>query len=449
MSMRLRSEQAAVASFAGARTAVIDAAVQDSGRGARHSSDALVGGRSRPRPIPSYEPAGGDGIYAYATRQASATASCSASPTEPVRRGEDSRAGVRRRPRAADWSSRSRAARSRSRARRSGSSGRGFLQERRPYLTKGSFVDSRRTDASGCCRRSPRRRSRGSTRGCSPLAAAMVDGRERRDLGQDDQQRAHMPLGRAQRGEPAWVDPPQPVRGGTCAAGHRRELDYLRLDEIEGYLEACAALLRLLARFLVGTGARISEAVGVRFGTSTSTTASSGSTGNGTADTDASRPTKGKRFRSVQIGPGLAAASPRRKPPAAPRRRIGCSSARRRDAAATPPGASRYRRAAGRCTTGTRRRWSTPGFATCHCTPCGTRRPQRGSRPPCADLRSAPAWASLDHHDGGALRPPRDVVHARGGRTDREHDQPGIRREPSPGLAGLGGHESFGGISRS
>lgn len=119
-----------------------------------------------------------------------------------------------------------------------------------------------------------------------------------------------MPLGRAQRGEPTWVDSPQP---NPCAVVPalpvpRRELDYLRLDEIEGYLEACAAYYVLLARFLVGTGARISEAVGVRFGDVDLDHGVVRIYRQRDRDTDASRPTKGKRFRSVQIGPGLAAA---------------------------------------------------------------------------------------------------------------------------------------------
>jgi len=37
----------------------------------------------------------------------------------------------------------------------------------------------------------------------------------------------------------------------------RAELEYLRLDEIEPYLDACAPHYRPLASFLIGTGARI------------------------------------------------------------------------------------------------------------------------------------------------------------------------------------------------
>ena len=60
------------------------------------------------------------------------------------------------------------------------------------------------------------------------------------------------------------------LRRNPCAAVpalpvERAELDYLRLDEIEPYLDACAAHYRPLAAFLIGTGARISEALAVRF----------------------------------------------------------------------------------------------------------------------------------------------------------------------------------------
>jgi integrase len=45
----------------------------------------------------------------------------------------------------------------------------------------------------------------------------------------------------------------------------RKEIDYLRVIEIERYLDACADHYRPLAQFLIGTGARISEALAVRW----------------------------------------------------------------------------------------------------------------------------------------------------------------------------------------
>jgi integrase len=98
---------------------------------------------------------------------------------------------------------------------------------------------------------------------------------------------------------PCQFVPPLPVE--------RRELDYLHVHEIDPYLDACTAHYRPLAELLIGTGARISEALALtwndidldqglihirrqrpRRGTS-------------------SRPTKGKRQRSVLIGPRLRA----------------------------------------------------------------------------------------------------------------------------------------------
>jgi integrase len=109
------------------------------------------------------------------------------------------------------------------------------------------------------------------------------------------------------------------LRGPALPLGDRRDRvrrvaaqprssdpDYLRLDEIEPYLDACAPHYRPLASFLIGTGARISEALDVRFRHLDVEQGvvriyrQQGRRG------DASQPTKGKRFRSVQIGPTLA-----------------------------------------------------------------------------------------------------------------------------------------------
>jgi integrase len=96
-----------------------------------------------------------------------------------------------------------------------------------------------------------------------------------------------------------------PCSGVPALPVDRAELDYLRLDEIEPYLAACAAYYRPLASFLIGTGARISEALDVRFRHLDVEQGvvriyrQQGRRG------DTSQPTKGKRFRSVQIGPRL------------------------------------------------------------------------------------------------------------------------------------------------
>lgn len=85
----------------------------------------------------------------------------------------------------------------------------------------------------------------------------------------------------------------------------RKEIDYLRLPEISVYLEAAAERYRPLAEFLIGTGARMSEALAVRPSDIeladgfVRISRQQAATQSGTA------PTKGKRFRSVQFGPGL------------------------------------------------------------------------------------------------------------------------------------------------
>src|SRR3954464_8768496 len=85
--------------------------------------------------------------------------------------------------------------------------------------------------------------------------------RRRRAVAQDRQQRPHVPVRRAQRGGAPPAHPRQPVPARTAAPRAAAELDYLRLDEIEGYLDACADFYRPLAEVLIGTGARISEAL--------------------------------------------------------------------------------------------------------------------------------------------------------------------------------------------
>jgi len=100
--------------------------------------------------------------------------------------------------------------------------------------------------------------------------------------------------------------PRNPVKAVPRLPHSAPELDYLRISEIDRYLDACSAHYRPLAELLIGAGARISEALALTW-----------------ADVDlAGRtvqirrqrprrgevpvPTKGKRARSVHIGPGLA-----------------------------------------------------------------------------------------------------------------------------------------------
>lgn len=83
------------------------------------------------------------------------------------------------------------------------------------------------------------------------------------------------------------------------------ERDYLRLDEIQRYLDACSAIYRPLAELLIGAGLRISEALALRIGD-----LDLGETG-GTVVIYRSRKnegvgsTKSDRFRAVEVGPTL------------------------------------------------------------------------------------------------------------------------------------------------
>lgn len=88
----------------------------------------------------------------------------------------------------------------------------------------------------------------------------------------------------------------------------RLERPYLRVGQIMGYIEAAPIFYRPLSEFLIGTGARISEAIAVTlndvdFHTGTVKIHRQRASG----DTIKMVPTKGKRFRSVAMGPGLVA----------------------------------------------------------------------------------------------------------------------------------------------
>jgi integrase len=85
------------------------------------------------------------------------------------------------------------------------------------------------------------------------------------------------------------------------------ERDYLRLDEIPRYLDACSDVYRPLAELLIGSGLRISEALALRTGDLELDAAG------GTIVVYRSRKkasvgsTKSDRFRSVEIGPAVSA----------------------------------------------------------------------------------------------------------------------------------------------
>jgi integrase len=98
-------------------------------------------------------------------------------------------------------------------------------------------------------------------------------------------------------------------------AAHR-EMDYLRLDEIPRYLDACDDVYRPLAEALIATGVRISEALALTWADvdcsarSLRVLRSCKAQGHGS--------TKGDRFRSVDFGPRLEAVLHASRAPNAP-----------------------------------------------------------------------------------------------------------------------------------
>ncbi len=83
------------------------------------------------------------------------------------------------------------------------------------------------------------------------------------------------------------------------------ERDYLRLDEIPRYLDACSGVYRPLAELLIGSGLRISEALALRVGDLELEDSSGTIVVYRSRKSDAVGSTKSDRFRAVEIGPGL------------------------------------------------------------------------------------------------------------------------------------------------
>ena len=235
-----------------------------------------------------------------------------------------------------------------------------------------------------------------------------------------------MTLGEAVRRRPS---PQNPCRWVPELPVERTEIDYLRLGEIERYLDACADFYRPLAEFLIGTGARISEALGVRWPDVDLEAGVVRISRQRARGGDGDRADEGQ---AVPLCAGRAAAGRRRCarsedarvgrwtdggwlflcPPPRPRPLLGPH----RAGAAEPQDRARLARVGAR---GRRPARHAAALAA----------PHRGDGVardrPSADLRPAPARASLDHDDRGALRAPRDLVHARGRRADRGADRGG------------------------
>jgi protein-disulfide isomerase/integrase len=96
---------------------------------------------------------------------------------------------------------------------------------------------------------------------------------------------------------PCDVVPPLPLE--------QQEIDYLRIAEIEPYLDACADFYRALAQMLIATGARVSEAITIRWPDLDLERGIVRVYRQRSRENASTRPTKGKRFRPVQIGPRL------------------------------------------------------------------------------------------------------------------------------------------------
>jgi integrase len=83
------------------------------------------------------------------------------------------------------------------------------------------------------------------------------------------------------------------------------EREYLRLDEIPRYLDACSDVYRPLAELLVRSGLRISEALALRIGDLELEETGGAIVVYRSRKGSAVGSTKSDRFRSVEIGPGL------------------------------------------------------------------------------------------------------------------------------------------------
>jgi integrase len=83
------------------------------------------------------------------------------------------------------------------------------------------------------------------------------------------------------------------------------EIDYLRLAEIDRYLDSTPDYYRALAEFLIGTGARISEAIRVRWTDLELDRSVVRIYRQRERRADRDAPTKSKRFRPVLMGPRL------------------------------------------------------------------------------------------------------------------------------------------------
>ena len=167
------------------------------------------------------------------------------------------------------------------------------------------------------------------------------------------------------------------------------ERDYLRLDEIPRYLDACSDVYRPLAELLIGSGLRISEALALRVGDLELEAERSSSTARGSSTplarrsrTDFARSRSAPRSaRSSEIRSRGVPSLPQAR--TTPQSCLSCRSVRRSAATAVglAPASAGHSTATPSRATGTRKRSKTPRSATYRYTRCATQRPRRGLRP--------------------------------------------------------------------
>lgn len=138
-----------------------------------------------------------------------------------------------------------------------------LLEDRRPYLTTGSMLD---LETHGRKRLLPAFDAtpiaRLDERAVRRWMAAMVERVEADEISAKTINNARtclsVALNEACR---RALMPRNPCASVPALPVHRMELDYLRLHEIEHYIASCSAHYLSLAKFLIGSGARISEAL--------------------------------------------------------------------------------------------------------------------------------------------------------------------------------------------
>ena len=260
--------------------------------------------------------------------------------------------------------------------------------------------------------------------------------RSRSALGQDHQQRQGRTLQRPRRRQPATdLLPRNPCRYVAPLPIEHRELDYLRLGEIDRYLRACPAHYRPLAELLIGTGARISEALALTW-----------------PDIDLDHGTVQIQRQRARHGDGTAPdqgqACPHRPDRPAPHRHTaratatpptrqtvsptGCSSAHDQAGAATPtahPRSPPSRRTVHEWHHYALRAAGLPRHATARAAP--HRRGQLADDRPQPHLRRPPTRPPLHHHHRTALRPPRTQPLRQRPHHHRPRDHPRRHRQPT------------------